>query len=324
MKPGDIVWTSPITFVATANCALYCGAKVDFVDIDPVSYNMSVTALSKKLELAKKNNSLPKVVIPVHLAGQSCEMKEIHKLSQRYDFKIIEDASHAIGAKYLDNPVGNCLYSDITVFSFHPVKIVTSVEGGVAVTNSPDLANIMKRLRSHGITRDPVEMIGSTDGSWYYQQLQLGFNYRMSEIHGALGLNQMKRLKEFISKRNKIANYYDELLDGLSIDLPVQSSDCYSSFHLYIIRIPKKSITFDRLQVFERLRSNGIGVNVHYIPIYRQPYFKKFNFNYQDFPESEKYYSEAISLPIFPSLTKKQQEAIINIISSPIGHQALF
>tara|TARA_B110000008_G_scaffold209315_1_gene208137 strand:- start:6659 stop:7834 length:1176 start_codon:yes stop_codon:yes gene_type:complete len=324
VKPGDIVWTSPITFVATANCALYCGAKVDFVDIDPISYNMSVTALSKKLELAKKNNSLPKVLIPVHLAGQSCEMKEIHKLSQKYDFKIIEDASHAIGAKYLDNPVGNCLYSDITVFSFHPVKIVTSVEGGVAVTNSPDLANIMKRLRSHGITRDPAEMIGSTDGSWYYQQLHLGFNYRMSEIHGALGLNQLKRLKEFISKRNNIAIYYDSLLEDLSIDTPKQSLDCYSSFHLYIIRIPKKSVTFDRLQVFERLRSNGIGVNVHYIPIYRQPYFKKFNFNYKDFPESEKYYSEAISLPIFPSLTKKQQEAIINIISSPIGHQALF
>jgi UDP-4-amino-4,6-dideoxy-N-acetyl-beta-L-altrosamine transaminase len=324
VQPGDFVWTSPITFVASANCALYCGAKVDFVDIDPTSYNMSIDALSKKLKLAKKTNTLPKVVIPVHLAGQSCEMKEIYKLSLEYGFNIIEDASHAIGAKYLNKQVGNCLYSDITIFSFHPVKIVTSVEGGVAVTNSPDLANIMKRLRSHGITRDPLEMIGSTDGAWYYQQLHLGFNYRMSEIHGALGLSQMKRLKKFISKRNKIANYYDELLDGLSIDLPVQNSDCYSSFHLYIIRIPKKSLTFNRLQVFERLRSNGIGVNVHYIPIYRQPYFKKFNFNYQDFPESEKYYSEAISLPIFPNLTKKQQEAIINVISSPIGHQALF
>ena len=324
VKLGDYVWTSPITFVASANCALYCGANVDFVDIDPISYNMSVTALSKKLKIAKKTNTLPKVVIPVHLAGQSCEMIEIHKLSHKYGFKIIEDASHAIGAKYLDKPVGNCLYSDITVFSFHPVKIVTSVEGGVAVTNNPELANIMKRLRSHGITRDPTEMIGSPDGSWYYQQLHLGFNYRMSDVHAALGLNQMKRLKEFIVKRNTLASYYDSLLEGLSIKAPVQRSECYSSFHLYIIRIPVSTQTFDRLQVFERLRSNGIGVNVHYIPVYRQPYFKKFNFSYKNFPQSELYYSEAISLPLFPSLTKHQQEEIINIVSSPIGHQALF
>ena len=324
VKPGDCVWTSPITFVASANCALYCGATIDFVDIDPISYNMSVTALSKKLELAKKTNTLPKVVIPVHLAGQSCEMIEIHKLSHEYGFKIIEDASHAIGAKYLDKPVGSCLYSDITIFSFHPVKIVTSVEGGMAVTNSPGLANIMKRLRSHGITRDPTEMIGTPDGSWYYQQLHLGFNYRMSDVHAALGINQMKRLEEFIVKRNTLASNYDGLLKDSSVIAPVVHSACYSSFHLYVIRIPKLSQNFDRLQVFERLRSNGIGVNVHYIPVYRQPFFKKFDFNYQDFPESERYYSEAISLPLFPSLTKQQQETIINIVSSPIGHQALF
>jgi len=324
VKPGDYVWTSPITFVASANCALYCGANIDFVDIDPLSYNMSVTALTKKLEIAKKNNTLPKVIIPVHLAGQSCEMLEISKLSNKYGFKVIEDASHAIGAKYLDKPVGSCLFSDITIFSFHPVKIVTSVEGGVAVTNDPELANIMKRLRSHGITRDPNEMIGPTDGSWYYQQLNLGFNYRMSDVHAALGLNQMKRLEVFVSKRNALASYYDSLLKNSSITIPLQISECYSSFHLYIIRIPVKSQNFDRLQVFERLRSNGIGVNVHYIPVYRQPYFKKFNFNIKDFPESERYYSEAISLPMFPSITKHQQEAIINIISSPIGHQALF
>jgi len=324
VKPGDYVWTSPITFVASANCALYCGANIDFVDIDPISYNMSVTALTKKLEIAKKNNTLPKVIIPVHLAGQSCEMLEISKLSNKYGFKVIEDASHAIGAKYLDKPVGSCLFSDITIFSFHPVKIVTSVEGGVAVTNDPELANIMKRLRSHGITRDPNEMIGPTDGSWYYQQLNLGFNYRMSDVHAALGLNQMKRLEVFVSKRNALASYYDSLLKNSSITIPLQISECYSSFHLYIIRIPVKSQNFDRLQVFERLRSNGIGVNVHYIPVYRQPYFKKFNFNIKDFPESERYYSEAISLPMFPSITKHQQEAIINIISSPIGHQALF
>ena len=324
VKPGDSVWTSPITFVASANCALYCGATIDFVDIDPNSYNMSISALRKKLELAKKTNTLPKVVIPVHLAGQSCEMIEIHKLSCKYGFKVIEDASHAIGAEYLDKPVGSCLYSDIVVFSFHPVKIVTSVEGGMAVTNNSELASTMQQLRSHGITRDPSEMIGPTDGSWYYQQLHLGFNYRMSDVHAALGLNQMKRLKEFVIKRNSLASNYDSLLKDLSINIPIQSKECFSSFHLYIIRIPEKSQTFDRLQVFERLRSNGIGVNVHYIPVYRQPYFQKFNFSYKDFPESEAYYSEAISLPLFPNLTKQQQEEIINIVASPIGHQALF
>ena len=324
VKPGDSVWTSPITFVASANCALYCGATIDFVDIDPISYNMSISALRKKLELAKKTNTLPKVVIPVHLAGQSCEMIEIHKLSCKYGFKVIEDASHAIGAEYLDKPVGSCLYSDIVVFSFHPVKIVTSVEGGMAVTNNSELASTMQQLRSHGITRDPSEMIGPTDGSWYYQQLHLGFNYRMSDVHAALGLNQMKRLKEFVIKRNSLASNYDSLLKDLSINIPIQSKECFSSFHLYIIRIPEKSQTFDRLQVFERLRSNGIGVNVHYIPVYRQPYFQKFNFSYKDFPESEAYYSEAISLPLFPNLTKQQQEEIINIVASPIGHQALF
>ena len=324
VKSGDYVWTSPITFVASANCALYCGANIDFVDIDPISYNMSVNALREKLEIAKKNNTLPKVVIPVHLAGQSCEMIEIYKLSCEYGFKIIEDASHAIGAKYLDGPVGNCLYSDITIFSFHPVKIITSVEGGMALTNNFDLHNIMKRLRSHGITRDPSEMIGLADGPWYYQQLNLGFNYRMSDLHAALGLNQMKRLEEFVTKRNTLAKHYDSLLGDSTIKIPMQSPDCYSSFHLYIIRIPEKSQEIDRLQVFEKLRSNGIGVNVHYIPVYRQPYFKKFNFSYKDFPESESYYSEAISLPIFPNLSKQQQEEIINIVLSPFGHQAIF
>jgi UDP-4-amino-4,6-dideoxy-N-acetyl-beta-L-altrosamine transaminase len=320
----DYVWTSPITFVASANCALYCGATIDFVDIDPISYNMSVTALKNKLELAKKTKTLPKVVIPVHLAGQSCEMIEIHKLSIEYGFKIIEDASHAIGAKYLDQPVGNCLYSDITVFSFHPVKIITSVEGGIAVTNNPDYSNTMQRLRSHGITRDPIEMKGSTEGSWYYQQLELGFNYRMSDVHAALGLNQMKRLDEFVAKRNSLASYYDLLLEDLPVRRPIQNGNCYSSFHLYVVRIPQKSSTFGRLQVFERLRSNGIGVNVHYIPVYRQPYFKRFKISYKDYPESEAYYSEAISLPLFPNLTKKQQEKIINIVTSPIGHQSIF
>ena len=324
VMPGDYVWTSPITFVASANCALYCRATIDFVDIDPISYNMSVTALSKKLELAKKTNTLPKVLIPVHLAGQSCEMKAIHSLSIKYGFKIIEDASHAIGAKYLDKPVGNCLYSDISVFSFHPVKIVTSVEGGMAVTNNPELANIMQRLRSHGITRDPAEMTGATHGSWYYQQLDLGFNYRMSDVHAALGINQMKRLKEFVVRRNSLSHRYNELLKDIPVTLPWQHPDCFSACHLYIIRIPNKSKSFNRLQVFERLRSNGIGVNVHYIPVYRQPYYKKFNYNYDDFPEAENYYLESISLPLFPNLTEQQQVLITKILSSPMGHQALF
>jgi UDP-4-amino-4,6-dideoxy-N-acetyl-beta-L-altrosamine transaminase len=324
VMPNDYVWTSPITFVASANCALYCRANVDFVDIDPISYNMSVSALKKKLELAKKNNTLPKVVIAVHLAGQSCEMIEIYKLSQEYGFKIIEDASHAIGSKYLGKPVGSCLYSDITVFSFHPIKIITSVEGGMALTNNDEYANIMERLRSHGITRDPNKMKGHSDGSWYYQQLDLGFNYRMSDVHAALGINQMIRLEQFVEKRRALAVNYDTLLESLPIQIPFQREECYSAFHLYIVRVPEKSKNFNRNQVFERLRANGIFANVHYIPVYRQPYFSKFNFSYQDFPESERYYSEAMSLPLFTILTEQQQELVVEILSLPVGHQALF
>ena len=314
--PGDHVWTSPITFVASANCALYCGANVDFVDIDSRTYNMSVSVLTEKLQQAHKTNTLPKVLIPVHLAGQSCEMKAIHSLSLKYGFKIIEDASHAIGARYLDKPVGNCCYSDITIFSFHPVKIITTGEGGMAVTNSSNLANIMRRLRSHGITRNPSEMVGATDGSWYYQQIDLGFNYRMTDIQAALGLSQLKRLEKFIVKRNSLSRHYNELLKDFPVTLPWQHPDCFSACHLYIIRISNKSESFDRLEVFERFRSNGIGVNVHYIPVYRQPYYKKFNYNYVDFPEAENYYLESISLPLFPNLTEQQQVLITKILSS--------
>ena len=322
--PGDHVWTSPITFVASANCALYCGANVDFVDIDSRTYNMSVSVLTEKLQQAHKTNTLPKVLIPVHLAGQSCEMKAIHSLSLKYGFKIIEDASHAIGARYLDNPVGNCCYSDITIFSFHPVKIITTGEGGMAVTNNSILSNKMQRLRSHGITRDPSEMVNTPDGSWYYQQLDLGFNYRMTDIQAALGLSQLERLEKFVVKRNSLSRRYNELLKDLPITLPWQHPDCFSACHLYIIRIPNKSESFSRLQAFERFRSNGIGVNVHYIPVYRQPYYKKFNYNYDDFPEAENYYLESISLPLFPNLTEQQQVLITKILSSPIEHQILF
>ena len=322
--PGDHVWTSPITFVASANCALYCGANVDFVDIDSRTYNMSVSVLTEKLQQAHKTNTLPKVLIPVHLAGQSCEMKAIHSLSLKYGFKIIEDASHAIGARYLDKPVGNCCYSDITIFSFHPVKIITTGEGGMAVTNNSILANKMQRLRSHGVTRDPSEMVGVPDGSWYYQQIDLGFNYRMTDIQAALGLSQLERLEKFVVKRNSLSLRYNELLKDFPITLPWQHPDCFSACHLYIIRIPNKSKSFNRLEAVERFRSNGIGVNVHYIPVYRQPYYNKFNYNYGDFPEAENYYMESISLPLFPNLTEKQQVLITKTLSSPIGHQILF
>jgi UDP-4-amino-4,6-dideoxy-N-acetyl-beta-L-altrosamine transaminase len=316
--PGDHVWTSPITFVASANCALYCRANVDFIDIDSRTYNMSVAALTEKLQQANKTNTLPKVLISVHLAGQSCEMKAIHSLSIKYGFKIIEDASHAIGARYLDKPVGNCCYSDITIFSFHPVKIMTTGEGGMAVTNNHNLAITMQRLRSHGITRDPSEMVSESDGPWYYQQLDLGFNYRMTDIQAALGLSQLKRMKKFVVKRNSLSKRYNELLKDLPVTLPWQHPDCFSAWHLYIIRLPIKSKSFDRLRIFEKFRSSGIGVNVHYMPVYRQPYYKKFNYNYDDFPEAENYYLESISLPLFPDLTEQQQVFIAKILSSPI------
>jgi|APSaa5957512535_1039671.scaffolds.fasta_scaffold09732_4 UDP-4-amino-4,6-dideoxy-N-acetyl-beta-L-altrosamine transaminase len=321
---SDHVWTTPISFVASANCALYCGANVDFVDIDPCTYNISVDALTSKLKYAKSNNSLPKVLIPVHMTGQCCDMKAIHSLSIEYGFKIIEDASHAIGAKYLEMPVGNCHYSDITIFSFHPVKIITTGEGGMALTNDVELSGAIRRLRSHGITRDSLEMDAPADGPWYYQQIDLGFNYRMTDFQAAMGLSQLNRLDCFINKRHKIASIYDKLLEDLPIIRPWKDPNCYSSNHLYIIRVPEGSQLFNRKQIFERLRSNGIGVNVHYIPIYRQPYYRKFGYRYEDFPESEAYYSEAISLPIFPLLTSKQQSFVVEVLSSPIGHQSLF
>jgi UDP-4-amino-4,6-dideoxy-N-acetyl-beta-L-altrosamine transaminase len=323
--PGDVVWTSPITFVASANCAVYCGAKVDFVDIDPLTYNISIPVLMEKLERSQVSNTLPKVVIVVHLAGQSCDMKRINSLSLKYGFKIIEDASHALGARYLDGHVGNCKYSDITVFSFHPVKMITTGEGGMAVSNNSKLNAIMQRLRSHGITRDHLEMKNISDGPWYYEQIDLGFNYRMTDIQAALGISQLKRLDSFVAKRNKIASNYNKLFEDVEIKTPWNNdNDSYSSYHLYIIRIPKKSKIFNRAQIFETFRSNGIGVNLHYIPIYRQPYYQKFNYNYEDYPEAENYYAEAISIPMYTTLTEEQQESISKILTLPIGHQSLF
>ena len=315
----DIVWTSPISFVASSNCALYCGASVDFVDIDRESYNMSVEKLEEKLIKAKKENKLPKVVIPVHLSGQSCDMKSIYALSKKYNFKIIEDASHATGAKYNLEPVGNCKYSDITVFSFHPVKIITTCEGGVSTTNDEKIYNKLMRLRSHGVTRHISEMHNKPDGPWYYEQLELGFNFRLNDIMGSIGITQLKKIDKFISEREKIARYYDKLFKGLDIIIPKQSDFSKSSRHLYIIRVLK-----NRNAIFEKLRNNGVGVNIHYIPIYRQPYYRKFNFNFDEFRNSEDYYSQAISLPIYPGLTQDQQQFIISIIKQPQGFQNLF
>lgn len=322
--PGDIVWTTPITFVASANCALYCGATVDFVDIDPRTYNLSVDCLAAKLEKAEKEGRLPKVVIPVHLAGQSCEMAGIHALAKRYGFKIIEDASHAIGGKYREDPIGNCRYSDITVFSFHPVKIITTGEGGMALTNDAKVANLLARLRSHGITRVQEEMTHVPDGPWYYQQVGLGFNYRMTDIQAALGLSQMQRLDEFVMKRHSIAKRYDELLSNFWLTTPWQNPDVFSAFHLYIVRLKRDKVNFRQKDIFERLRSFGILVNLHYIPIYRHPFFEAMGFDRKEFLEAEAYYAEAISLPIYPTLTEAQQTEVIERIKAPIGHQTLF
>ncbi len=311
---GDEVWTSPVTFVASANCALYCGARVDFVDIDPRTYNLSVECLAQKLAKAEKSGRLPKVVIPVHLCGQPCDMGGIYALSQRYGFKIIEDASHAIGGKYRGEAIGNCRYSDITVFSFHPVKIITTGEGGMALTNNEQLAKRMQLLRSHGITRDAGEMTHTPDGPWYYQQTDLGFNYRMTDIQAALGLSQMQRLDALVAQRHNIALRYDQLLPALPVILPWQHPDGYSGLHLYVIRLKLREMKKTHYEVFEALRAAGIGVNLHYIPVYRQPYYESMGFHAGYCPAAEQYYSEAISLPMYPGLTEEQQRTIVHAL----------
>lgn len=318
LGPGDIAWTSPITFVASANCARYCGAEVDFVDIDPETYNLSIQALKAKLIQAELAGKLPKVVIPVHLSGQPCEMKQIHALGQKYGFKIIEDASHAIGGKYAGEPIGNCRYSDITVFSFHPVKIITTGEGGMALTNHVELAKRMERLRSHGITRESEEMTHAPDGPWYYQQIELGFNYRMTDLQAALGLSQVQRLGEFMEKRHSIAHRYDSLLLNVPVKTPWQHPDSYSGWHLYIVRLQSANQKKSHSAVFSDLRDAGIGVNKHYIPVYLQPYYQNQGFQAGYCPESEKYYSEAISLPIFPGLSEGQQDQVVKALKSVI------
>ena len=318
---GDIVWTSPISFIASANCAKYCGADVDFVDIESNTYNMSPQALEKKLIAAQRDGNLPKVVIPVHIAGQSCDMAGIHSLSQRFGFSIIEDASHAVGSTYRGKPTGSCEFSDITVFSFHPVKIITTGEGGMALTNDPELAKSMFRLRSHGITRDAGEMQQEPDGPWYYEQLELGFNFRMTDIAAGLGINQLQRIDEFVSRRNEIAESYDSIFANTAVKAPTRSPDTYSAFHLYIVRVIFSDYGTTQNRVFENLHANQILANLHYIPIYRQPYYRQFGYSRESFPESEKYYSEAISLPMYPGLSAADQEFVAETLLSALGDQ---
>jgi UDP-4-amino-4,6-dideoxy-N-acetyl-beta-L-altrosamine transaminase len=302
LGPGDRLWTSPNTFVASANCALYCGADVDFVDINPRTYNMSVESLAAKLEGAERLRTLPKVLVPTHFAGQSCEAEAMHTLAKRYGVKIIEDASHAIGGLYRDLPVGNCAYSDIAVFSFHPAKIITSGEGGMALTNNRTLAESMRRLRTHGITRDRAQMLGPIDGIWSYEQHELGFNYRMTDIQAALGLSQHSRIAEFVSRRREIARIYDEALASLPLILPFQHPDTASAFHLYVVKIDPARTSIDRSTLFDAMRAAGINVNVHYIPVHTQPYYKRKGFRHGQYPEAEAYYSHALSLPMFATL----------------------
>ena len=300
LKRGDILWTSGISFVASANCGIYCGARVDFVDIDPDTVNICLVALEKKLVQAEKNATLPKILVVVHMCGSPADLEKIHKLSARYKFKIIEDASHAIGAEYAGTKIGSCAYSDVTVFSFHPVKIITTGEGGVATTNDRNLAIKLKMLRSHGVTRDPDFMTKEKDGQWYYEQIDLGFNYRITDIQAALGYSQITRLEKIIKSRNNLALQYQKLFETLPVKYQKILPDTKSSYHLFVVQVES---SISRKNVFDSLRKSGIGVNVHYIPIYRQPFYQKFNFNKADFKGCEKYYKSCISLPLYPELT---------------------
>lgn len=314
LGPGDRLWTTPVTFVASANCARYCGAEVDFVDVDPRTFNLDVDALTRKLTAARVTGTLPKVVVAVHLCGQPCDMAAIGALSREYGFKVIEDASHAIGASYGDAPVGACEHSDITVFSFHPVKIVTTGEGGMALTNDPHLAQRMALLRSHGITRDPEVMTHAPDGPWYYQQIELGFNYRMNDLQAALGVSQLTRLDTYIARRAAIARRYDVLLRELPVQTPFVASGVTSAWHLYVIRLRIDQIARSRAEVVASLRSAGIGVNVHYIPVHSQPYYRALGFQPEDFPQALQYYEEAISLPVYATMTDAQQDAVVGAL----------
>lgn len=319
LGPGDWLWTTPNTFVASANCGLYCGARVDFVDIDPRTYNLCPATLEQKLIAAEKAGRLPKVVVPVHLSGQPCDMAAIHALGQKYGFRIIEDASHAIGGSYKGEPIGNCRYSDITVFSFHPVKIITTAEGGMAMTNCPDLATRLSLLRSHGITRDAALMTQPMDGPWYYQQVALGFNYRMTDLQAALGITQMTRLTHYVERRHQIADRYAHLLADLPVILPWQAPDSYSAWHLYVIRLKLDRIGVSHRKVFEDFRAHDIMVNLHYIPVHTQPYYQQMGFRQGDYPQAEQYYREAISIPMHPLVTEAEQDFVVQVLREAVA-----
>jgi UDP-4-amino-4,6-dideoxy-N-acetyl-beta-L-altrosamine transaminase len=316
LGPGDSLWTSPITFVASANAGLYCGATVDFVDIDPRTFNMCARALAEKLEIAARSGKLPKVVVPVHMCGQSCDMAAIGALAGQYGFRIVEDASHAVGGKYRGEPAGNCRYSDITVFSFHPVKIITTAEGGMAMTNDRELAAKMGLLRSHGITRDPSLMTHAPDGPWYYQQIDLGWNYRLTDLQAALGLSQLERLDDYVERRHRHARAYDAELAGLALQTPWQLPDSHSAFHLYPVQLNDAS---RHRRVFEMLREAGIGVNLHYIPVHLQPWYSAMGFKPGDFPVAEDYYSRTISIPMFATMTDDQRHEVVRALKAALA-----
>ncbi|MHB9840576.1 UDP-4-amino-4,6-dideoxy-N-acetyl-beta-L-altrosamine transaminase [Paraburkholderia terrae] len=319
LGPGDRLWTVPNTFVASANCGRYCGADVDFVDIDPLTWCMDAAALEVKLEAARRAGTLPKVVIPVAFAGGSCDMKRVRRLSDEYGFTVIEDASHAVGASYAGRPVGCGDYAHMTVFSFHPVKIVTTGEGGAVLTNDPALCDRLRRLRSHGITRDPAQMDEPDEGAWSYEMQELGFNYRITDIQAVLGLSQLKRLDGFLARRRELVQRYDRLLKNLPLQLPQLDALDESAWHLYVVRVKDNSAHADRRAVFDALRTADIGVNVHYIPVHLQPYYRRLGFKPGDFPQAEQYYREALSLPLYAALTDAQQDRVVAQIERVLG-----
>jgi UDP-4-amino-4,6-dideoxy-N-acetyl-beta-L-altrosamine transaminase len=314
--PGKRVWTSPNSFLASANCALYCGATVDFVDIDPSTRNISIAALREKLEAAARNSTLPDVVIPVDFAGLPCDLREIRELADRFGFRILQDASHAVGASYLGRPVGSA-YADVSVFSFHAVKVITTAEGGMLTTRDPTIARMLRLLRSHGMTRDRDDLQRRPEGSWVYEQHVLGFNYRMTDLQAALGLSQLKRLPQLRRARVERANRYDDLLRDLPLQLPPRLADRECAWHLYAVEIGAGSRR-SRAEVFERMRDEGIGVNVHYIPIHMQPYYQARGFRPGDFPNAEHYYAGAVSIPLFPKMTDEQQRHVADVLRSAL------
>jgi UDP-4-amino-4,6-dideoxy-N-acetyl-beta-L-altrosamine transaminase len=315
LGPGDRLWTVPNTFVASANCGLYCGAEVDFVDIDPLTWNMSTARLEDKLVSAKKVGNLPKIVVPVHFAGHPTEQERIWQLAQEFGFKVVEDASHAIGATHDGEPVGSCRWSDVTVFSFHPVKIITTGEGGMALTNDAELASRMQMLRSHGITRDPGRFVSTAPESWHYEQQMLGFNYRMTDIHAVIGMSQLQRLSPYVERRNALARRYDSGLRGMPLQLPVVQPGTRSAFHLYVMRVKPGSAGAKRALIFNDLRGRGVGVNVHYMPVHLHPFYTSRGFSRGQYPESEAYGDTAITLPLYPRLTDAMQDEVISHVA---------